>query len=203
MGHHGLSRSCLCSSRLAFIFLCSIHSYLSVSVDVVICLDLGSIPGLGRCPGEGNGYPLQRSGLEDPMDCIVQGVAESWTQLSDFHVDVDALRRSGGDSVRKSLNCVSTFGNKPVNSLIFIHYFSPSVPVCLSLSHTHTQNAHFKESFTYSKLLKVLNALFSFLFRIKFMFNLFHENNGNVHQGTEQWKFCSSFLSTQSKSCMF
>ena len=33
--------------------------------------DLGSIPGLGRSPGEGKGYPLQYSGLEDSMDCIV------------------------------------------------------------------------------------------------------------------------------------
>ena len=38
--------------------------------------DLGSIPGLGRFPGERNGYPLQYSGLENPMDCIVHGVAE-------------------------------------------------------------------------------------------------------------------------------
>ena len=39
--------------------------------------DLGSIPGLGRCLGEGKGYPLQYSSLENPMDCIVhesQGV---------------------------------------------------------------------------------------------------------------------------------
>ena len=43
------------------------------------------IPGLGRSPGEGNGYPLQYSGLESCMDCIVHGVAKSWTQLSDFH----------------------------------------------------------------------------------------------------------------------
>ena len=48
--------------------------------------DLGSIPGLGRSPREGKGYPLQYSGLENPMDCIVHGVAESWTQLSDFHM---------------------------------------------------------------------------------------------------------------------
>ena len=33
--------------------------------------DLGSIPGLGISPGEGNGYPLQYSGLENPMDSIV------------------------------------------------------------------------------------------------------------------------------------
>ena len=47
--------------------------------------DLGSIPGLGRSPGEGKGYPLQYSGLENSMDCIVHGVTKSWTQLSDFH----------------------------------------------------------------------------------------------------------------------
>ena len=39
--------------------------------------DLGSIPGLGRSPGEGKGYPLQYSGLENSMDCIVHEVAES------------------------------------------------------------------------------------------------------------------------------
>ena len=32
--------------------------------------DLGSIPGLGRTPGEGKGYSLQWFGLENPMDCI-------------------------------------------------------------------------------------------------------------------------------------
>ena len=47
--------------------------------------DLGSMPGLGRCPGEGKGYPLQYTGLENSMDCIVYGVTKSWTQLSDFH----------------------------------------------------------------------------------------------------------------------
>ena len=45
---------------------------------------LVSIPGLGRSPGEGKGYPLQYSGLENSMDCIVHGVAKSQTQLSDF-----------------------------------------------------------------------------------------------------------------------
>jgi len=41
--------------------------------------DLGSIPGLGRSPVEGKSYPLQYSGLENSMDCIVHGVAKSWT----------------------------------------------------------------------------------------------------------------------------
>ena len=47
--------------------------------------DLGSIPGLGRSPGEGKGYPLQYSGLDNSMDCIVHGVAKSWTRLSNLH----------------------------------------------------------------------------------------------------------------------
>ena len=39
--------------------------------------ELGLIPGLGRCPGEGKGYSLQYSGLENAMDFIVYGVADS------------------------------------------------------------------------------------------------------------------------------
>ena len=48
--------------------------------------DLGSIPGLGRSPGEGRGYLLQYSGLENSMDCTVHGVTKSRTRLSDFHL---------------------------------------------------------------------------------------------------------------------
>ena len=49
---------------------------------------LASVPGLGRCPGEGNGNPLQYSCLENPMDigawwATAHGVAKSQTQLSD------------------------------------------------------------------------------------------------------------------------
>ena len=47
--------------------------------------DLGSIPGLGRSPGEGKGYPLQNPGLENSMDCIVHVAAKSQTPLSNFH----------------------------------------------------------------------------------------------------------------------
>ena len=47
-------------------------------------LDLGRIPGLGRFPAEGKGYPLQYSGLENPVDrgawwAVVRGVAQSLT----------------------------------------------------------------------------------------------------------------------------
>jgi len=47
--------------------------------------DLGLIPGLGRSPEKGKGYPLQYSGLEYYMDCTAHGVAKSWTQLRNFH----------------------------------------------------------------------------------------------------------------------
>ena len=43
--------------------------------------DAGLIPGLGRSPGDGKGYPLQYSGLENAMDCVVHGVTKSWTRL--------------------------------------------------------------------------------------------------------------------------
>ena len=46
--------------------------------------DLGSIPGLGRSPGEGKGYPLQYSGLENSKDCVIHGVTKSWMRLSNF-----------------------------------------------------------------------------------------------------------------------
>ena len=53
--------------------------------------DAGSIPGLGKSPGGGNGYSLQYSCLEKSMDrgawwATVRGVAKSWTELSAQHV---------------------------------------------------------------------------------------------------------------------
>ena len=53
--------------------------------------DLGSIAGMERSPGEEKGYPLQYSGLENSMDCIVHGVAKNWTQLSNFHLHFFSL----------------------------------------------------------------------------------------------------------------
>ena len=50
--------------------------------------DLGSNPGLGRSSGEGKGYPLQYSGLENSKEFIVQWVAKSQTRLSNFHFHV-------------------------------------------------------------------------------------------------------------------
>ena len=47
--------------------------------------DMVLIPGSGRFPRGGNGNPLQYSGLEKSMDCIVHRVPKSWTGQSDFH----------------------------------------------------------------------------------------------------------------------
>ena len=65
------------------------HPSSEVKVSACNVGDLGSIPGWGRSPGEGNGNPLQHSCLENPMDggawwAIVHRVAKSWTRLSDF-----------------------------------------------------------------------------------------------------------------------
>ena len=54
--------------------------------------DLGSIPGLGRSPGDGKGYTLQYSGLENSMDCLVHGVAKSQTRLSYFHFHLNSAK---------------------------------------------------------------------------------------------------------------
>ena len=59
---------------------------------------LGSIPGLGRSLGKGKGYPLQYSGLENPRNSIVYGVAKSQRQLSDFqfHFHADYIMQNAG-----------------------------------------------------------------------------------------------------------
>ena len=68
---------------------CTVYSGSEVKASACNAGDLGSIPGLGRYPGEGNGNPLQYSYLENPMDAgawwaTVHGVTKSWTRLSNF-----------------------------------------------------------------------------------------------------------------------
>ena len=70
--------------------------------------DLGSIPGSGRSPGEGNGNPLQYSCLENPMNggawlATVHGVAKSQTRLSDFTIYLSIYYNN------QSLNRLKTF----------------------------------------------------------------------------------------------
>ena len=66
--------------------------------------DLGSTPGSGRSPGEGNGHPLQHSCLESPMDggtwrAIVRGAAKIQTRLSDSHTAaLTVLQRAAAPS---------------------------------------------------------------------------------------------------------
>ena len=95
--------SCVC---VCFVFHILFHYMLLKDFNIISCAmgfpgglevkasacnarDLGSIPGSGRCPGEGNGNPLQHSCLENSMDggawqATVRGVTKSQTQLSDF-----------------------------------------------------------------------------------------------------------------------
>ena len=71
--------------RYIHIYICT-HTYIcilgfpGISVGKESACNAGdssSIPGLGRSAGEGKGYPLQYSGQENSMDCIVHGVANS------------------------------------------------------------------------------------------------------------------------------
>ena len=96
--------------------------------------DLGSIPGLGRSPGEGKGYPLQYSGLENFMDYTVHGVTKSWTQLSDFH----SLTHSHAALITaiKLLFII-------MNSIITVRSFSSPVS-CFCPSSTHWINYHIR-----------------------------------------------------------
>ena len=75
------------NSQLSILILCSFLVNTGSAGKESTCNagDLGSIPGLGRYPGEGKGYPLQYSGLENSMDCIVHGVAKCQTRLTHFH----------------------------------------------------------------------------------------------------------------------
>ena len=62
---------------------------------------LGSVPGFGRSPGEEKGYPLQYFHLENSMECIVDGVTNSWTWLSNFqfHLIVSNIISKNSDSL--------------------------------------------------------------------------------------------------------
>ena len=77
----------------SFKYICVIYVYINIGLSCgsagkeSACNtgDLGFILGLGRSPGDGKGNPLQCSGLENSMDCIVHGVTQSQTRLRDFH----------------------------------------------------------------------------------------------------------------------
>ena len=87
--------------------------------------DLGLIPGWGRSPGEGKGYPLQCSGLENSMDCIVLSVAKCWTRLRDFHFIFSGPRPMCGiaGSYDSSMSCISW-----KLDVVFHHAFTIYIP---------------------------------------------------------------------------
>ena len=62
---------------------------------------LGLIPGLGRSHGEGKGYPRQYSGLQNSMDCIVHGVAKSWTWLRGLRFSDNSQRTTNFNRFKK------------------------------------------------------------------------------------------------------
>ena len=75
-------------------------------------------PELGRYSGEGNGYTLQYSGLENSMDCIVNGVRKSRTGLSDFHFHFSP---SGGSVVKNLPASARDMGSIPGPGTKFPH----------------------------------------------------------------------------------
>ena len=62
----------------------------NLPVNVRDMKDVGWMPGLGRSPEGGHRNPLQYSGLENSMDCIVHGVTKSRTRLSGSHFSLSA-----------------------------------------------------------------------------------------------------------------
>ena len=134
--------------------------------------NVSSIPGLGRSPGEGKGYLLQYSGLENAMDSIIPGVTKSWTQLSNFQcsclgnpVDrgawqptVHGLARAGHDLATK----LPSYATSQVR-----HAHRP----CLFNTHQNSvQLLFFLRLFSHGPFLKSLLNLFPYCFCFMFWF---------------------------------
>ena len=101
--------------------------------------DLGSIPGLGRSPGEGNSCPLQYSGLENSMDCIIHGVTKSWTQLHDFHFHIfpagESVDQHNNHTIVITITIIISV-EKTSGYFEILHYLKKKLPLCL-LSRPH------------------------------------------------------------------
>ena len=94
----------------AYIFLCMC---VCVCVCVYVCMlyiynvgDLGLIPGLGRFLGEGNGYPLQYSGLKNFMGCIVHGLYCPWARTESDTTERISLAQKGMEKREPSYTVV-------------------------------------------------------------------------------------------------
>ena len=73
--------------------------------------EVGLIPGLGRSPGEANGYPGEKTILAWRKDCIVHGVAKTQTRLSNFHFHFLGQEVSFQNLVGKKLERTLEEGN--------------------------------------------------------------------------------------------
>ena len=96
--------------------------------------DLGSIPGLGRSSGEGKGYPLQFSDLENSIDCIVHRVTKSQTRLSGFRFRFMNLTYSRKEQLLSWLPAVSIYFLLNLISLLeynTFHYYLTTWPPLL------------------------------------------------------------------------
>ena len=91
---------------------------------------LGLIPGVGRSPGEGKGYPLQYSGLENSMACKVCGVAKSCMWLNNFHAQCHIYIAS---PVISSLTKCGTFVTIYTPTLTCYHHSSSCISVGFTL----------------------------------------------------------------------
>ena len=117
--------------------------------------DLGLIPGLGRSPGEGKGYPSQYSGLENSMDYVVHGVAKSQTWLSNFHFPVFLPEKFHG---QRSLAGYSPWSCKESNTTEHITCIHEHIHMCAYV-HTHTYLS-VKQFKYYTKIIRVLSAIY-------------------------------------------
>ena len=97
-----------------------------------LCKRLGFDPWVGKIPVEGKGYPLQYSGLENFIDCIVHGVTKSQTGLSNFHYNPHWPQLYSIDS--------SSF--KDVGILNYFRWFIASLNKIENLSITETSHRH-------------------------------------------------------------
>ena len=97
--------------------------------------DLGSIPGLRRSPGEGKGYLLPYSGLENSMDCRVHGVAKSGTWLSDLHFHFHFQEKRNQEFLLGSRKLASTCqGLRTLNSYYLFPCCCSWVLLCVSIN---------------------------------------------------------------------
>ena len=125
--------------------------------------DLGWIPGLGRFPGEGQGYPLQYSGLDNFIDHIFHGVPKSWTQLSGFHFHFSVKEQilAVGEHLTFFIPLASTL---PLPLLASLEFSFPGTQN--SVLHILIRRQHPRYSGSFRLTCSYLNILLRFLIKM-------------------------------------